>query len=197
LWRWQWQRGAAAVQAHVATALQARNTTSSRGCTLQARNVLLLQLALRQRYAAVAARVAATLLQLASQQRCAAHVVAAVRVVATLRSSRRDNAAQFTSLRHYYNRRYFSSRRGNGKQGYAALQRWQVASVEIFVFFFTRQFQRENESKTERKETGLRNLFPGSVGWLECNTKAPSRNNSSSNLRSFLALPPVATTPHQ
>jgi hypothetical protein len=36
---------------------------------------------------------------------------------------------------------------------------------KFFVFFFfTRQFQRKNESKTERKETGLRNLFPGSVG---------------------------------
>jgi hypothetical protein len=30
----------------------------------------------------------------------------------------------------------------------------------------------------------------------ECNTQTPSRNNSSSNLRSLLALPPAATTPH-
>jgi hypothetical protein len=29
-----------------------------------------------------------------------------------------------------------SSARGNGRQGYAALQQWQVASVEIFVLFF-------------------------------------------------------------
>jgi len=79
------------------------------------------------------------------------------------------------------------------------MQRWQAAlvlaatasratllysdgkwPVPIFYFyFFSRQFQRENESKTERKETGLRNLFPGSGGW-----QAPS-----------CQLPPSTSTP--
>jgi len=75
-----------------------------------------------------------------------------------------------------------SSARGNGRQGYAALQQWQVASAEIFVlffFFFFDSFKERTKSKTERKETGLRNLFSGSVGW-----QAPS-----------CQLPPSTSTP--
>jgi hypothetical protein len=34
-----------------------------------------------------------------------------------------------------------------------------------FIYlFFTGQFQRENENKRERKETGLQNMFPDFVG---------------------------------
>jgi hypothetical protein len=83
-------------------------------------------------------------------------------------SSRRDNVAvlllrrcynsqQRRKAAHYATMASDFSARGNGKQGNAALQRWQVASAEIFIlfYFFTREFQRENESKKERKETGL------------------------------------------
>ncbi len=114
----------------------------------------------------------AALLQHASRQRCCSSRrcgTIAAGVVATLR-------------------RCFSSRCGavvthSNDRKQHIMQRWQaalvlvatagratkqVASAEFFcfvLFFFTRQFQRENESKTERKETGLRNLFPGFVGW--------------------------------
>jgi hypothetical protein len=109
-----------------------------------------------ERCDAVAARVAAALLQQALRERCGP---AMARVAATLR-------------RCCYGA--IAARRNDGKQ--RTMQQWQAALVlaatagrwlapNFFVFFFTRQFQRENESKTERKETGLRNLFPGSVGW--------------------------------
>jgi len=135
---------------------------------------------------------------------------ATARVAATLRrccNTRRDNAAAAhvaaallqQALQQRYNATLVHIVVTAGRATLLCSDgRWLAPKfLFLFLFFFTRQFQRENESKTERKETGLRNMFPGSVGWLECNTKAPSRNNSSSNLRSFLALPPAATTPHQ
>ncbi len=139
----------------------------------------------RERCGAVAARVAATLLQLASRQRCynscrCGTVVAGV--AATLRRCCCDAIV---------------ARNNDRKQ--CTMQRWQAALVfavttsratllcsdgkwpapNFFVFFFTRQFQRENKIKTERKETGLRNLFPGFIGW-----QAPS-----------CQLPPSTSTP--
>jgi hypothetical protein len=53
----------------------------------------------------------------------------------------------------------------------------QVANAEIFVFFLLDSFKERTKSKTERKETGLRNLFSGCVGW-----QAPS---PSFNVNSF------------
>jgi len=64
---------------------------------------------------------------------------AAARVAAALRcccSTCRGNAAQLASLQHYCNRRCFNLRRDNGRQGYAALQRWQVASAKIYLFIY-------------------------------------------------------------
>ncbi len=58
-----------------------------------------------------------------------------------------------------------------------AVEPWPTLRCNIFVF--TQQFQRENESKTERKEAGFETCFPalfvgkplpGSVCW-----QAPSR----------------------
>jgi hypothetical protein len=125
-----------------------------------------------------------------SSRRCGTVVAGAAlaRVAATLQ--RCCNSQQRRKATHYATMASGSSARGNGRQGYVALQRWQVASAEFFCFFvfFTRQFQRENESKTERKETGLRNLFPGSVGWqapscqlplVAATTLAPSDSNST------------------
>jgi hypothetical protein len=46
-----------------------------------------------------------------------------------------------------------------------------------FCFFLLDSFKERTKSKTERKETGLRNLFSGCVGW-----QAPS---PSFNVNSF------------
>jgi len=70
---------------------------------------------------------------------------------------------------------------GNGRRRYTAEQRWEAAKIFVFFFFkfFTREFQRENESKTERKEAGFKTYFLalfvgkpllGSICW-----QAPSR----------------------
>jgi len=136
------------------------------------------------------------MLQHVSWQRCCSSRrcgIVATGAAATLRrcfSSRRGSAATLLLRRccspqqrrkaaHYATMTSGSSARGNGRQGYAALQRWQVASAEIFVFFLLDNFKERTKSKTERKETGLRNLFSGFVGW-----QAPS-----------CQLPPSTSTP--
>jgi len=76
LWRWRWQRGAAGVQARVATTLQVCDAAA-----LQARSVIMLQLASQQCCGVVAARVAGALRRCCSTHRGNA---AAARVVAAL-----------------------------------------------------------------------------------------------------------------
>ncbi len=111
-----------------------------------------------------------------SSRRCGTIAAGAATMLRRYFSSHRGNAVALLLRRccssqqrqkaaHYVTMASGSNARGNGRQGYVTLQRWQVANVEFFCFFFTRQFQRENKNKIERKETGLRNLFPGSVGW--------------------------------
>jgi len=124
----------------------ARDATTLRRCSSRCYDAATLQLAMLRRYGAVI-RDATALWHYSSRQRwTAAHY-------ATMASDARA--------------------RKNGSE-----QRWQAAAVEIFVlfFFFTRQFLRENESKAERKEAGLRNLFLGSIGWQapSCQRQLPS-----------------------
>ncbi len=190
------RRCTAAMQARAATACVAQrgNAIATRVarelrhcfCSFRRGSVatLLLQHQSRERSDAVVAGIVATLLQLALLRQCC--------------NRRCNNAAallQLASLRRWSKRRGSAAAllqaRSNGKEqrdGATASARGKGRRPEFLFFyflFFTRQFQRENKSKTERKETGLRNLFPGFVGWLECNTRALSRSNSSSNLRSF------------
>jgi hypothetical protein len=68
-------------------------------------------------------------------------------------------------------------KRAGARNANSAVEPWPT--LRCSVFFFTRQFQRENESKTERKETGLRNLFPGSVGWQAPSTSTPCSGSSN------------------
>jgi len=133
----------------------------------------MLQLALLRHYcdSAALARVVATL-QLALLRHCC-DGAALVRVVAALRRScvaARSNGGEQRTMCL--------------RQRQAALHcRAAMAGGENFCFFFfkffTREFQRENESKTERKEAGFKTCFLalfvgkpllGSICW-----QAPSR----------------------
>jgi hypothetical protein len=69
---------------------------------------------------------------------------------------------QHASLRHCCSMRCFSSRRDNGRQGYAALQRWQVASAEIFVcffFFLLDSFKKRTRARQREKRQGFETCF--------------------------------------
>ncbi len=136
------------------------------------------------------------MLQLALLRHCC-DGAALARVVATLQqaswqrcfSSRRYNAAAgvVAALR----RSCVAARNNNGEQRTMCLWQRQAALhcraamaggenfCFFFFFFFTWQFQRENESKTERKEAGFKTCFLalfvgkpflGSICW-----QAPSR----------------------
>jgi hypothetical protein len=55
-----------------------------------------------------------------------------------------------------------SSVRGNDKQGYAALQRWQVASAKNFVFFkfLLDSFKERTRTRQREKRQGFETCFP-------------------------------------
>jgi hypothetical protein len=61
---------------------------------------------------------------------------------------------------HYATMASGSSARSNGRQGYAALQRWQVASAEIFVFFYSTVSKRERRARQGEKRQGFETCFP-------------------------------------
>jgi len=103
----------------------------------------------------------AALLQLASRQHCCssrrcgtvAASAALARVATTLR--RCCGSQQRRKAAHYATMASGSSARGNGRQGYAALQRWQVANAEIFVlfcFFYSTVSKREREQDREKRD---------------------------------------------
>jgi hypothetical protein len=89
-------------------------------------------------------------------------------------SSRRGNAAALLLQRccssqqrqkaaHYATMASGSSARGNGKQGYTALQRWQVANIEILFFIFCfllDNFKERTRERQRKKRQGFETYFP-------------------------------------
>jgi hypothetical protein len=164
------------VQARVATALQARDVA-----TLQACNVIMLQLvswqccgvvatrvagALRRccstcRSNAAVACVAAALLQQALRQCCIRqHCGAALaRVAAAL--WRCCSPQQRRKAAHYATMASGSSVRGNGRQGYrATMAGGQHRNFCLFFFFYSTVSKRERRARLREKGQGFETCFP-------------------------------------
>jgi len=115
----------------------------------------------RERCGTVAARVMTTLLKLASlrhycSKRCD---TVATGAAALLQQALRRccSSQQQRRAAHYATMASSSSARGNGRQGYAALQRWQVASAEIF--FLLDSFKKRTKARQREKREGFESCF--------------------------------------
>ncbi len=144
------------MQVRVATALQVRDAAA-----LQARSVIMLQLASRQCCGVVVARVAGALRRCCSTRR---YSTVATGVATTLR--RYCSSQQRWKVAHYAMMASGSSACDNGRQGYTALQRWQVANVEFFYFYFyflLDSFKERTRARQREKRQGFPALLVGKL----------------------------------
>jgi len=124
----------------------------------------MLQLVLQQCCDVVVARVAGALRRCCST-RCGNAAIARVAIALLQQVLRRCcSSQQRRKATHYATMASGSSARGNGRQGYAALQRWQVASTEIFVFYFLffllDSFKERTRAIQREKRQGFETCFP-------------------------------------
>jgi hypothetical protein len=158
------------VQARVATALQARDAT-----TLQARSVIMLQLASRQCYGTITACVAGALRRCCSSRRCG---TVATGVVATLRHcgaiAARSNDGKQRTMQRWPVPLVLATTAGRATLLYSD-GRWPAPK---FLFFFTRQFQRENEEQDrEKRDRASKPVFR--LCWLASSFLSTPFNGSS------------------
>jgi hypothetical protein len=71
-----------------------------------------------------------------------------------------------------------------------------AAAATTLIYLFFKNFSAVARKRNKEKGKGSFETYSKISTQHECNTQAPSRSYSSSNLRS-LALPPAVTTPHQ
>jgi len=82
-----------------------------------------------------------------------------------------------------------------GQQAVLGCSAAMVAAATTLIIIFFNFLAAAGERKKENGKGSFETCSKISTQH-KCNTQAPSRSNSSSNLRSLLALPLAATTPH-
>jgi len=65
-----------------------------------------------------------------------------------------------------------NSARGNDKQPYAALQRWQATIIYLFIFFFSTISREQEKEKRQSFETCFPALLVGITQALSCNVNS-------------------------